>query len=289
MYFNRNDISADSNRPTMFKTHGNIPDTSVSPSIRLSNVTQSFAGPRGDFVAVRDVTFETSPGEFLVVVGPSGCGKSTLLSLISGLAFPKDGTVEVLGKQVTKLQRDLGFIFQRDALLPWRTALQNVALPLRFRGLSKSAANERALSWLTRTGLKKFETSYPHQLSGGMRKRVAIAATLAYEPRILLMDEPFSALDVETRTIMENDLLELWGLSRPTVVFITHDLQEAIGLADRVLVLTAGPGRVLGNYKIDLPRPRNLMELRFDPKFIEIQHNIWNDLRGEVLKAYQQQ
>jgi NitT/TauT family transport system ATP-binding protein len=289
MYFHRNDTSADFYRPTMIKTHGNIPDASVSPSIRLSNVIQSFAGPRGDFVAVNDVTFETSPGEFLVIVGPSGCGKSTLLSLISGLAFPKGGTVEVLGKQVTKLQRDLGFIFQRDALLPWRTALQNVALPLRFRGLSKSAANERALSWLTRTGLKKFETSYPHQLSGGMRKRVAIAATLAYEPRILLMDEPFSALDVETRTIMENDLLELWGLSKPTVVFITHDLQEAIGLADRVLVLTAGPGRVLGNYKIDLPRPRNLMELRFDPKFIEIQHNIWNDLRGEVLKAYQQQ
>src|SRR5262249_52165145 len=156
-----------------------------------------------------------------------------------------------------KLQRDVGFIFQRDALLPWRTALQNVMLPLKFRGAKPAEARERARAWLARVGLRRFETSYPHQLSGGMRKRVAIAATLAYEPRVLLMDEPFSALDVETRTIMENDLLGLWELSRPTVVFITHDLQEAVGLADRVLVLTAGPGRVLGDYAIDLPRPRN--------------------------------
>jgi NitT/TauT family transport system ATP-binding protein len=259
------------------------------PAIRLRDVGRSFAGPRGEFIALTGVSFDARDGEFVAVVGPSGCGKSTLLTLISGLAFPDDGSVEVLGRPVTKLQRDVGFIFQRDALLPWRTALQNVMLPLRFRGVPQAEARERARAWLARVGLKRFEASYPHQLSGGMRKRIAIAATLAYEPRVLLMDEPFSALDVETRTIMENDLLKLWELNRPTVLFITHDLQEAVGLADRVLVLTAGPGRILGDYAIDLPRPRNLLELRFDPTFLALQHSIWDHLRVEVVKAYEQQ
>ena len=266
---------------------------SLSPAgdvaIRLTNVQRVFSGPRGKFTAIDDVSFEARQGEFLTVVGPSGCGKSTLLTQISGLSQPDQGTVEVLGKQVTAIQRDVGFIFQRDALLPWRTALQNVALPLRFRGKSKQEAEELARSWLARVGLKRFEASYPHQLSGGMRKRVSIAATLSYEPRVLLMDEPFSALDVETRTLMENDLLHLWDVNKPTVVFITHDLQEAIGLADRVLVMTASPGRILGDYRVDLMRPRELTELRFDEKFVAIQHSIWEHLRAEVLRAYEQQ
>ncbi len=258
-------------------------------TIRLRDVQRKFSGPRGTFVALDQVSFDVRQSEFLAIVGPSGCGKSTLLTLISGLSRPDRGTVEVLGHAVSNIQLDVGFIFQHDALLPWRTALQNVTLPLRFRGKSKKEAEELGREWLARVGLKRFEASYPHQLSGGMRKRVSVAATLSYEPRVLLLDEPFSSLDVETRTLMENDLLHLWELNKPTVVFITHDLQEAIGLADRVLVMSASPGRIIGEYPIDLARPRNLMELRFDARSVAIQHSIWENLRDEVLKAYQQQ
>lgn len=256
-------------------------------AIGIRNVKRSFQGARGSYVALQNVSFDVPRGQFLAVVGPSGCGKSTLLSLISGLARPDEGVVEIDGKRVTSLQRDVGFIFQRDALLPWRTALQNVALPLRFRGAGRAQAIEQARAWLDKVGLRKFESSYPHQLSGGMRKRVAIAATLAFEPPVLLLDEPFSALDVETRTIMENDLLNLCALSKPTVVFITHDLQEAVGLADRVLVMSAGPSRVIGDHAIDLKRPRDLPELRFDQAFVELQHTIWEELRDQVAKARQ--
>jgi NitT/TauT family transport system ATP-binding protein len=260
----------------------------TSVSIRLTDVERVFQTTKGSYVALREVSFEVRRGEFLAVVGPSGCGKSTLLSLISGLALPDRGTVEVLGKHVEGLQRDVGFIFQRDALLPWRTALQNVMLPLRFRGRDRKTAEEVARSWLAQVGLQKFEANYPHQLSGGMRKRVAIAATLAYEPPILLMDEPFSALDVETRTIMENDLLRLWEMNRPTVVFITHDLQEAVGLADRVIVMSAGPGTVIGDHCVDIGRPRDLLELRYNEQFVSLQQKIWGQLREEVLKAQEQ-
>lgn len=258
-------------------------------TMRLRGVKRVFDTPTGEYTALSDITFDVPEGQFLAVVGPSGCGKSTLLTLISGLAFPEAGEVEVLGSPVTAVQKNVGFIFQRDALLPWRTALQNVALPLTFRGMGKSEARDVARSWLSRVGLKSFEDNYPHQLSGGMRKRVAIAATLCYEPRVLLMDEPFSALDVETRTIMENDLLHLWDVNRPTVMFITHDLQEAVSLADRVLVMSAGPGQIIGDYEVDLARPRNLLELRFDDKLIAIQHKIWNQLRDEVVRAYDRQ
>jgi NitT/TauT family transport system ATP-binding protein len=258
-------------------------------AIRLDGVKRAFRTPKGTYVALEDVSFDVPRGEFLAVVGPSGCGKSTLLSLICGLARPTAGVVEVFGEPVTSLRRDVGFIFQRDALLPWRTALQNVALPLRFRGADKRSATELARSWLAKVGLRKFEASYPHQLSGGMRKRVAVAATLAYEPPVLLLDEPFSALDVETRTIMENDLLKLWELNKPTVVFITHDLQEAVGLADRVLVMTAGPGRIIGDHPVDLGRPRDLLDLRFDEKFVALQHVIWNQLREQVMKAQERE
>jgi NitT/TauT family transport system ATP-binding protein len=258
-------------------------------AIRLDGVKRAFRTKKGTYVALEDVSFDVPRGEFLAVVGPSGCGKSTLLSLICGLARPNAGTVEVFGQPVTSLRRDVGFIFQRDALLPWRTALQNVALPLRFRGADKRSATDIARNWLAKVGLRRFESSFPHQLSGGMRKRVAIAATLAYEPPVLLLDEPFSALDVETRTIMENDLLKLWELNRPTVVFITHDLAEAVGLADRVLVMTAGPGRVIGDHRVDLGRPRDLLDLRFDEKFVDLQHRIWTQLREQVMKAQERE
>jgi NitT/TauT family transport system ATP-binding protein len=259
--------------------------TRTELAIRIADVSRTFTTPRSTFTAIRDVNLDVAQGQFLSVVGPSGCGKSTLLSLLAGLSVPSTGTVETFGRPVAGVNRSVGFIFQRDALLPWRSALQNVAIPLRFRGARKAEAAERAREWLVRVGLGKFADSYPHQLSGGMRKRVAIAATLAYNPPIILMDEPFSALDVQTRTLMEDDLLRLWDLNKPAVVFITHDLEEAVGLSDRVVVMSASPGRPIGDYSIKLDRPRNLLEIRFDPSFTSLYHQIWEQLRQEVSRA----
>jgi NitT/TauT family transport system ATP-binding protein len=178
-------------------------------------------------------------------------------------------------------------MFQRDAIFPWKSVLDNVAVGPIFRGAGRTVAVTRARDWIARVGLAGFERYYPHQLSGGMRKRVALAQTLINEPRVLLMDEPFSALDVQTRSLMENELLELWAATGASVVFVTHDLEEAIALADRVVVITAGPGTVKGEYRVDLPRPRNIAEVRFHPRFVEIYEEIWKDLRDEVLISYE--
>jgi NitT/TauT family transport system ATP-binding protein len=261
------------------------PDGLMRPVVELREILRVFDGKDNATVALRDFNLAVPRGEFVSVVGPSGCGKSTLLSLIAGLARPDGGTVSVLGRPVTGVEPVVGFIFQRDALLPWRTSLQNVALGLRYRGVRRKEAHERAREWLARVGLEQFASRYPAQLSGGMRKRVQIAATLACEPEILLLDEPFSSLDVQTRTLMENDLLSIWDKSGQTVVFITHDLEEAIGLSDRVVVMSAGPGRVIGEYPIKLDRPRNLLEIRFEPEFLEFHHALWETLREEVLRA----
>lgn len=260
------------------------PVTDVA-AVALREVRRTFDSAKGPFVALEGVTLTVPRSQFLSVVGPSGCGKSTLLSLISGLGAADEGHVEVMGEPVKGVQSDVGYIFQKDALLPWRTALQNVALGPMFRGTKKAKALDQARSWLARVGLSKHQDSYPHQLSGGMRKRVAIAATMVCEPAVLLMDEPFSALDVQTRTIMENDLLELWELARPTVIFITHDLEEAIGLSDRVVVMAASPGRVIGDYEIPLARPRNLLDIRMDPAFTVLYERIWEQLRQEVVNS----
>jgi NitT/TauT family transport system ATP-binding protein len=255
------------------------------PAVKITGVTRTFTRKGSTFTAIRDVYLEVREGEFLSVVGPSGCGKSTVLNLLAGLAKPDEGTVETFGVPVQGVNKDVGFIFQRDALLPWRTAVQNVALPLRYRGESKAAALATAHDWLGRVGLAKFVGSYPHQLSGGMRKRVAIAATLAYQPRIILMDEPFSALDVQTRTLMEDDLLKLWATYRPAVLFITHDLEEAVGLSDRVVVMSASPGHVIGDHTVPLERPRDLLEIKFDAEFTEAHERIWEQLRKEVVQS----
>jgi NitT/TauT family transport system ATP-binding protein len=220
-------------------------------------------------------------------VGPTGCGKSTTLALVAGLEPPSVGVVSVLGEPVRGVGRSVGYMFQRDAVFPWKNVLDNVAIGPVFRGARKSDAEARARGWITRVGLAGFERYYPHQLSGGMRKRVALAQTLINEPRVLLMDEPFSALDVQTRALMENELLELWAATRASVVFVTHDLEEAIALADRVVVITAGPGTVKGEYRVDLPRPRNIAEVRFQPRFVQIYEEIWKDLRDEVLISYE--
>jgi NitT/TauT family transport system ATP-binding protein len=219
-------------------------------------------------------------------VGPSGCGKSTTLSLIAGLDRPTSGTVSVRGKAVDGIGEGVGFLFQRDALLPWKTVRDNVRLPLQLRGTNVAEARSRVDEWIGRVGLRGFETAFPYQLSGGMRKRVALAQTLVYDPEILLMDEPFSALDVQTRNLMEAELLGLWQGSGKTVIFVTHDLEEAIALADEVVVMTAGPARVKARYDVTLPRPRDVEQARFDPRFTELYSKTWNDLRDEVLESY---
>jgi NitT/TauT family transport system ATP-binding protein len=237
--------------------------------------------------ATRDVSLDIPAGQFVSVVGPSGCGKSTLLNAIAGLRKPSAGEVSIDGRPVSGVDRGVGYLFQRDALLPWRSVLSNVTLPLTYRGVSKKEATQRARAWIARVGLSGYEDHYPHQLSGGMRKRVALAATFVYEPRVLLMDEPFSALDVQTRNLMENELLDIWHETRPTVLFVTHDLEEALGLSDRVVVFTAGPGRIKSDYEVSLPRPRLLTEIRFDASFQEQYETLWNDLRSEVMTAYE--
>jgi NitT/TauT family transport system ATP-binding protein len=262
----------------------------MQPAIELRDVTKRFLTPSGGvYTALRDLTMSVGAGEFCAVVGPTGCGKSTTLALISGLESPSDGEVEVFEKPVKGIAEGIGYMFQADAVFPWKTVLENVAAGPRYRGLSARDARDRARDWIARVGLVGFEDRYPYQLSGGMRKRVALAQSLINGPRILLMDEPFSALDVQTRSLMENELLGLWAASSASVVFVTHDLEEAISLSDRVFVITAGPGTVKSNYEIDLPRPRNVAEIRFEPRFIEIYEEIWKDLKDEVFVSYERQ
>ncbi len=256
--------------------------------IEIRNVTKRFLTPTGKaYTAIRDVNMAVAPGEFVAVVGPTGCGKSTTLGLISGLERPSEGSVQVMGKPVQGIDPRIGYVFQADAVFPWKNVLNNVATGPRFRGQPKAQALERARDWIARVGLSGFEDRYPHQLSGGMRKRVALAQTFINEPQILLMDEPFSALDVQTRTMMEDELLQLWSAHSASVVFVTHDLEEAISLADRVCVITSGPGTIKGIYTIDLPRPRKVAEIRFEPRFLQLYHQIWEDLRDEVVISYE--
>jgi NitT/TauT family transport system ATP-binding protein len=257
-------------------------------AIELENVTKRFRTPNGQiYTALRDLSMSVAPGEFCAVVGPTGSGKSTTLGLIAGLDRPSEGSVRVMGKPVQGIDPRIGYVFQADAVFPWKNVLSNVAAGPLFRGQSKAKAIQQAREWIARVGLAGFEDRYPHQLSGGMRKRVALAQTFINEPQILLMDEPFSALDVQTRTLMEDELLNLWSSLKASVVFVTHDLEEAISLADRVFVLTAGPATVKGVYTIDLPRPRHVAEIRFEPRFVQLYQEIWEDLRNEVMISYE--
>jgi NitT/TauT family transport system ATP-binding protein len=257
--------------------------------IAIAHVTQRFPLPREarDFTALQDVSLEVGDGEFVSIVGPSGCGKSTLLAMIAGLVPVTEGRILVAGRAIDGIDPRLGFVFQRDAVFPWKTVAENVGLPLVFRGVDAGAARARVTEWIARIGLTGFEHYHPYQLSGGMRKRVALAMTMVYEPEIILMDEPFGALDVQTRNLMENDLLEIWAEARRTVVFVTHDLEEAIALSDRVVVMSASPGRVKAVYAIDLPRPRSVTEVRFHPEFGRLYETIWKDLKDEVRLGYE--
>ena len=259
--------------------------------VEMTNVTKRFVTPTGTaMTAIRDVNLVVEPGQFCAIVGPTGCGKSTTLTLAAGLEKPSAGIVRVSGRPVDGITRGASFVFQTDALLPWKPVEDNVALGPTFRGVPRREALSMAREWLRVVGLAGFEHHYPHQLSGGMRKRVSLAAALINEPSMLLMDEPFSALDVQTRAIMSNELLALWEKSRPSVMFVTHDLEEAIALADRVVVITAGPGTVKAVFDVDLPRPRGaVQEIRFTPRFLELYQLIWESLREEVERAYARQ
>ena len=242
----------------------------------------------GSYLAVSDTSLAVSPGEFLSVVGPTGCGKSTLLNLAAGLLAPTRGAVRVGGAPLAGVNRQAGYLFQSDSLMPWRSARDNVAAGPEFAGAGRAAARAMADGWLDRVGLRGHGHKYPHQMSGGMRKRAQLAQTLVLDPPILLMDEPFSALDVQTRLMMENELLALWQANRKSVLFITHDLEEAISLSDRVVVLSAGPAtRPIAEFTVDLPRPRDVAEIRMTPAFQALQERIWAVLRDQVLAAYQ--
>jgi len=253
------------------------------PAVELLGVTQRF----GDYVAIQGVDLAARAGEFVAIVGPTGCGKSTLLNIVAGLRPPAEGEVRIFGRPLLGLNREAGYLFQADSLFPWKTALGNVMLGPVLRGVPPGEARERARAWLAKVGLAGFEDRYPHQLSGGMKKRVALAQVLILSPKILLMDEPFGALDVQTRQLMENELLRLWQEDKKTVLFVTHDLEEAIALADRVVVFSAGPAsRIVGDFEVDLPRPRDVAEIRLTEEFLRIHREIWSLLREEVMRAH---
>jgi NitT/TauT family transport system ATP-binding protein len=263
----------------------------MTHALALDGVACTFVSkddPAQRYTAVRDVTLQVAPGEFVSVVGPTGCGKSTLLNVAAGLLQPSLGRVQVFGQPLQGINSRAGYMFQSESLMPWRTALGNVMAGLEFRGAADAKA--QAEDWLRRVGLAAFADRYPHQLSGGMRKRTSLAQTLALDPDIILMDEPFSALDIQTRQLMENEVLELWQRKKKAVLFITHDLDEAIAMSDRVVVLSAGPAsHPIGEFSIDMPRPRDVAEIKTSPRFIELHAAIWAVLRDEVLKGYAQQ
>jgi NitT/TauT family transport system ATP-binding protein len=260
-------------------------------ALRFAGVTCTFASNKGGgraYTAVSDVNLSVRDGEFLSIVGPTGCGKSTLLNVAAGLIRPSLGTLSVFGQPLGgALNKDASYLFQGDALMPWKTAIDNVSAGLLFHGKPKSEALATAREWLVRVGLEGHGDKYPHQMSGGMRKRASLAQALALDPRILLMDEPFSALDIQTRHLMEDELLRLWSADRKSIVFVTHDLEEAISLSDRVIVMSAGPAtRPIAEFEIDLQRPREVSEIRMTQRFLQLHAQIWQVLRGEVLKSY---
>jgi NitT/TauT family transport system ATP-binding protein len=241
------------------------------------------------YTAVEKAHLSVAQGEFVAIVGPTGCGKSTLLNVAAGLLKPADGSVKIFDRPLAGLNRDAGYLFQADALFPWKTALDNVAIGLEVSGTPRSEALPRAQKWLTSVGLGAFANRYPHMLSGGQRKRVALAQVLIRDPKILLMDEPFGPLDAQTRQVMGNLLLDLWNADRKAVLFVTHDLEEAIALADRVVIMSAGPSsRIIGDWRVNLPRPRDIFEVRLDKEFHGLHREIWSVLKDEVMRGYAQ-
>src|SRR3954453_3385953 len=261
-----------------------------APAVALNDVTIAFRLADGSFyTAVQNASLDVADGEFVAIVGPTGCGKSTLLNVAAGLIAPAKGTATIFGGGLTGLNRQAGYLFQAEALFPWKTAVENVAIGLEITGTPKAEAREKARNWLTRVGIRGFGDRFPHMLSGGQRKRVGLVQVLIRAPKILLMDEPFGPLDAQTRQIMGNLLLRLWTADRKAVLFVTHDLEEAIALADRVVIMSAGPNaRIIGNWRVPLPRPRDIFEVRLSSEFHALHKQIWSVLKDEVMKGYAQ-
>jgi NitT/TauT family transport system ATP-binding protein len=272
-------------------TATDIENTRVSgTAVALDDVVVAFnLVDGGVYIAVERATLHVASGEFVAIVGPTGCGKSTLLNVTAGLLTPASGGVNIFGQPLSRLNRQAGYLFQADALFPWKTATENVAIGLEVAGVPANTARTRSKEWLARVGLEAFADRYPHMLSGGQRKRVGLAQVLIRDPKILLMDEPFGPLDAQTRQIMGNLLLDLWTADRKAVLFVTHDLEEAIALSDRVVIMSAGPAaRIIGDWRVPLARPRDTSEVKLDPTFHELHRDIWQKLKAEVLKGYAQ-
>jgi NitT/TauT family transport system ATP-binding protein len=250
----------------------------VPPKVSVSGLSIAFGSTR----ALDRVSLAVNDGEFVSIVGPSGCGKSTMLNVIAGLLAPAEGSTHVAGIDGNGAGSRIGYMFQKDTLLPWATALENVCLPMDVKG-TRDWHKARALIQLV--DLTGFEAHYPRQLSGGMRKRVQLARLLAQDPEVLLMDEPFGALDAQTRLIIQEEFLKIWERQRKTVLFVTHDLQEAIALSDRVVLISARPGRIKATYAVDLPRPRHMENVLAHPRFLALFQEIWASLKQEVLAA----
>src|SRR3954466_4757559 len=265
-------------------------DQAASTAVVLDEATVAFRLPDARvYTAVEKAQLAVEQGEFVAIVGPTGCGKSTLLNIVAGLLRPAAGSVRIFDRPLMGLNRDAGYLFQADALFPWKTAIDNVAIGLEVQGVPRAETLARAQTWLASVGLGAFAYRYPHMLSGGQRKRVGLAQVLIRDPKILLMDEPFGPLDAQTRQIMGNLLLELWTTDRKAVLFVTHDLEEAIALADRVVIMSAGPGaRIIGDWRVPLARPRDIFEVRLDKDFHALHREIWGVLKDEVMKRYAQ-
>ena len=265
-------------------------DQAKPTAIALDEATVAFrlAGGRV-YTAVEKARLSVDHGEFVAIVGPTGCGKSTLLNVAAGLLRPASGSIKIFDAPLAGLNREAGYLFQADALFPWKTAIDNIAIALEVTGTPRAEALQRAQGWLTSVGLGAFGNRYPHMLSGGQRKRVGLAQVLIRDPKILLMDEPFGPLDAQTRQIMGNLLLELWNADRKAVLFVTHDLEEAIALADRVVIMSAGPSaRIIGDWPVKLSRPRDILEVRMEKEFHALHREIWSVLKDEVMKGYAQ-
>jgi len=258
----------------------------VSAVLSIRGLGKRFLS-RGTIVrALENVSLDVGEGEFITIVGPSGCGKSTLLNILAGLYPPSSGEVRFQEAPVRGLNRDIGYVTQQDNLLPWRTLRRNVLLPIEFReGQISDDAEARASALIRKVGLSGFENHYPHELSGGMRQRANIIRTLVYNPRVILMDEPFGPLDAQTRLTLQNQLLQLWNEERKTIIFITHDLTEAIALADRVVVMTGRPGTIKSVNRVEIPRPRDVYHIHRSRAYVEVYDKLWEELRSEVAKV----
>ena len=250
--------------------------------LEIRGVAKRFISRGEPVTALERVDLDIAKGEFVTIVGPSGCGKSTLLNILSGLMPTSEGEVRFNGTRISGVDRRVGYITQSDNLHPWRTLRDNVAFPLEIAGMGRAERFKRVDAWIERVGLKGFETAYPHELSGGMRQRGNIIRTLVYEPEVILMDEPFGPLDAQTRILLQDQLLKLWEASRATVIFITHDLTEAIALADRVLLMSARPGRMVRDDAVRIPRPRDIFRTHDNAEFRRLYDELWKELEVQV-------